>query len=424
MNESTPTRRDFLTSSALAALGAGASGVHSSVDETIRVGFIGCGGRGTGAASQALRADKDARLVAMGDAFEDRLQSSLAQLKGLADLTDKIAVTPDSCHVGLDAYKKVIDSEVDVVVLTTPPHFRPIHLKYAVERGKHCFTEKPMAVDAPGLRSVIASCEEAKRKGLSVVAGFQLRYSNVNREIIKRVHEGAIGPLVALQANDFRGEIWVQPRQPGWSDMEYQLRNWYYYTWLSGDFNVEQHVHLLDQCLWAMNDEPPAQCTGTGGRQVRTSSDYGHIYDHFSIIYEWKNGTRLFATCRQQDGCKNDISVTLFGAKGTAVLGSSNQRIVTPEGTWRFAGEANNPVQVEHDELFASVRNRAPINNSDYMTKTTMMAIMGRMAGYTGQVITWEMAMNSKEDLSPPSYAWDTPLPEPPVARPGKTKFV
>jgi predicted dehydrogenase len=421
-----PTRRTFLKASASAAAVTttahllSPSGVRAAGSDVLKVGLIGCGGRGTGAATQALNADKNIKLVAMGDAFEDRLQSSLAQFRRDKGIAAKVDVQPDRCHVGFDAYKQVIDGEVDVVLLATPPGFRPIHLCYAVGKGKHVFAEKPVAVDAPGVRSALEATEVARKKSLSLVVGLQTRYSTRARETMKRIHEGMIGDLVALQANDYRGPIWVKTRQPGWTDMVYQMRNWYYYTWLSGDFNVEQHVHMIDTCAWAMNGEYPKRCSGTGGRQVRTGPEYGHIFDHFAVVYEYANGVKLFATCRQQKGCANDISAHFLGTKGQATLG----RITTASETWEVPRNKDNvPVQAEHDALFASIRDGKPINNGEYGAKSTLMTIMGRMAGYTGQVITWEMAMNSKEDLSPPAYDWNVRLPKPPVALPGVTQF-
>jgi predicted dehydrogenase len=292
-----------------------------------------------------------------------------------------------------------------------------------VEAGKHVFAEKPVAVDAPGVRKVLAACEEARKKNLSVVSGLAMRYSYGHREMIKRLHEGAIGEIRALQANDFRGPIWVKPRQAGWTDMEYHMRNWYYFTWLSGDFNVEQHIHILDLCSWIMSDEYPARAYGTGGRQVRTSAEYGNIYDHHSVVYEYANGARLFASCRQMSGCLNDISTRVMGANGTATLGQRGLEI-TAGDRWAYHGEKNNGQQTEHDELFASIRAGKPANNGDYMTKSTLMAIMGRMATYTGQETTWEQAMNSQEELSPDRYDWDAKPPAAVVAIPGVTKLV
>ena len=421
----TISRRQFIGSSAVATTLGAVPHVYAAGSDVLRVGLIGCGGRGTGAASQALRADPAVKLVAMGDAFEDRLGQSLDTLTKDEEIAAKIDVPPGRRFVGFDAYKQVI-AGVDVVLLCTPPHFRPIHLKAAVEAGKHVFAEKPVAVDAPGVRSVLATCELAKAKGLSVVSGLGMRYDEGLRETVQRIRDGAVGDVLVLQANDYRGPIWVKPRQSDWSDMVWQMRNWYYFTWLSGDFNVEQHVHLLDTCSWAMGDRYPARAVGTGGRQQRTGPEYGHIYDHFAIIYEYEGGAKLFATCRQQVGCANDISAQVLGTKGRAALNGSRRGSgprIEAGVSWHYNGRPTDVYQAEHDALFASIRRGQPINNGQYMAKSTLLAIMGRMAAYTGQVITWEQALGSEEDLSPPRYDWDVPLSVPPVAIPGQTKF-
>jgi len=426
----TATRREFIEKSSVAVAGSLAAmamprGVHAGGSDMLRIGLVGCGGRGSGAASQALQADSNVKLWAMADAFEDRLESSLSNLEKSDELAGKLDVPPDRRFVGFDAYKDVIAC-CDVVLLCTPPHFRPLHLKAAVEAGRHVFAEKPVAVDAPGVRSVLATCEAAKQQGLSVVSGLCLRYDNGFRQAIRRIHDGAVGEVHTLQANDYRGGIWVKPRQPGWSDMMWQMRNWYYFTWLSGDFNVEQHVHFLDVCAWAMKDDYPVKAVGMGGRVARTGPEFGHIYDHFSVVYEWAGGAKLFANCRQHVGCKNDMSAHIAGAKGRAQLAERKRgmAIKSTDGDWVFTGPENNLYQQEHDELFASIRTGKPINNGEYMAKSTLLAIMGRMSAYTGREITWEMAMNSQEDLSPPSYDWDAALPVPAVAVPGQTKFM
>jgi predicted dehydrogenase len=429
MSEPSQSRRDFLQTSALAVCGAVAATlgpqVHAAGSDVLRIGLIGCGGRGTGAASQALQADKNVKLVAMADAFEDRLQFSLDTLKKDEKVADKVAVKPEHCFVGFDAYQQVLASGIDVVLLTTPPHFRPRHLKAAVEAGKHVFAEKPVATDAPGIRSVLDTCKLAKEKNLSLVSGLCLRSDLGFRETVRRLHEGAVGDVMALQANDYRGSNWGHPRKPEWTDMQYQMRNWYNFTWLSGDFNVEQHVHFLDVCAWVMKNEYPVRAVGIGGRQVRTGPEYGHIYDHFSIVYEYASGAKLFSNCRQQKGCKNDMSAQVLGTKGRAELSERRKGLsIHTSNDWYYSGPTNDMYQTEHDELFASIRSGKPINNVDYMTKSTLLAIMGRMAAYTGQQITWEMALNSKEDLSPPAYDWDVKLPDPPVAMPGQTKFI
>src|SRR5688572_14872476 len=292
--KSSLSRREFVKTSSLALGGAVAlsrASAQVSPGETLRIGLVGCGGRGTGAAADALNSDQNVKLVAMGDAFPDRLKSSLQTLSK-QDIAKKIEVPEKNQFVGFDAYQKVI-AESDVVLLATPPHFRPMHMQAAIDAGKHVFAEKPVAVDAPGVRRVLATCEAARKKKLSIVSGLALRYSYAHRELVKRIHEGALGAIRSLQANDFRGPIWVKPRDPKWSDMEYHMRNWYYFTWLSGDFNVEQHVHMLDLCSWIMKDEYPVRAYGTGGRQVRTGAEYGNIYDHHSVTYEYENVQKL-----------------------------------------------------------------------------------------------------------------------------------
>lgn len=420
------TRRQFLKTSSLAVVAGtiareSAAQAGLSPGDTLRIGLIGCGGRGTGAAAQALAADPNVKLAALGDAFADRLHGSLETLKKQAGIAQKIDVPEARCFVGLDAYQKVIE-QCDVVLLATPPHFRPMHLEAAVAAGKHVFAEKPVAVDALGVRRVLAACAEARKKNLSVVSGLAMRYSNGHRELIRRLHQGEVGDIRAVQANDFRGPIWVKPRQPGWTEMEYHLRNWYYFTWLSGDFNVEQHIHLLDLCSWIMKDEYPIRAYGNGGRQVRTGPEYGNIYDHHSVVYEYASGARLFAACRQMPGTMSDTSVQVLGTRGTAAV-TGRALELSNDTHWVYNGEKNVSQQTEHDELFAGIRSAKPINNGNYMSKSTLLAILGRMATYTGQSITWEEAMASKEDLSPERYDWNAKPPAQDVAIPGVTKF-
>ncbi len=423
------SRRDFLK--AAATIGGTLAGVaslnpvvHASGDDTLRVGLIGCGGRGTGAASQALMADTRVKLTAMGDLFEDQLQLSLKTLNEARNLDTKIDVPKERQFVGFDAYQQVLASGVDVVLLTTPPHFRPLHLQAAIQAGKHVFAEKPCAVDAPGVHSVLRSCAEARRKGLAVVSGLCLRYHQPYVEAVRRIHDGAIGDVRTMIANDYRGGVWIKPRQPDWTDMHWQTRNWYYFTWLSGDFNVEQHVHNLDVCAWAMGDKYPEKAIGMGGREVRKGPEYGNIFDHHAVVYEYASGARLISNTRQMKGCKNDISVHMLGTAGIATLTERKNGVkITSKDEWVFRDEAKNLYQVEHDELFASIRTGKPINNGEYMAKSSLLAIMGRMATYTGQEITWDMAWNSKEDLTPARYEWGE-IASSPVAIPGSTKFM
>jgi predicted dehydrogenase len=435
------SRRDFLKASTATVLGTALatqmsqlSNAHVAGSDVIRVGLIGCGslhgGRGRGAAENCVNAGPNVKLYAMADLFKDHLDYTRNYLGKLGP--DKVDVSEDRCFVGWDAYKQLLGlKEVDLVILATPPGFRPLHLKAAVAAGKHIFAEKPVAVDAPGVRSVMQTVEEAKKKNLSIVSGLCWRYDSSMRQTFQKIHEGGVGDIVALQCNYNAHGLWMIPRQPGWSDMEWQLRNWLYFTWLSGDHNVEQHIHSLDKMAWAMKDEYPIKANGVGGRQVRTAPEYGHIFDHHYVVYEYKNGVKLFSCCRQQDGCTLDVSDNIMGTKGICHIDTSR-----PSGTikslgkgvkvWQSSarrGDAENMYQTEHNELIAGIRSGQPINNGDYMTKSSLLAIMGRMATYTGQEITWEKALNSKDDLTPPKYEFGD-LAVAPVAKPGVTKFI
>ena len=415
-------RRDFLKAGAVAlsALPIVSGGVYAQGSDVLKIGLVGCGGRGSGAAAQALRADKAVSLHAMGDMFGDRLEGSLNSFNKDKELAGKINVG-DKKFLGFDAYKKVIDSGVDVVLLTTPPHFRAQQIKYAIEKGKHVFAEKPVAVDATGVRSVLESCKQAKAKNLAVVSGLCWRYHYGKRETMARIHEGQIGDIVAMHTNYVVGGLWHRKREPEWSDMEWQLRNWLYFTWLSGDHIVEQHIHSLDKCMWAMKDEPPISAMGLGGRQVRVSTDFGHIFDHHAVVYEWKNGAKAFSYTRQQDGCFNEVNDYLMGTQGTCDV---MKHQIKGKNPWVMKKRPQDDMyQNEHNELFASIRAGKPINDGEWMCQSTLMAIMGRMATYTGKLITWDMAWNSKEDLTPAKYELGM-MPMPEVARPGITKFV
>lgn len=429
--DSQTTRRHFLKTSSLAAATSGAvvstlghpSLVHAAGSNRLSVGLIGCGGRGTGAAIDAMQADSDVELTAMADVFADRLDSSLETLKKNAGVSSKINVPKDRQFVGFDAYQHLIDSDVDVVLLATPPHFRPLHLSAAVDAGKHIFCEKPIAVDAPGVRSVLETCKRAKDKGLSIVSGLCLREHPGFNEAINRFNDGAIGDIHTLYASDYRGSIWEKPRQPDWTDMHNQMRNWYYYTWLSGDFNVEQHIHFLDLCAWIKGGYPD-KAIGMGGRQVRTEAKYGNIFDHHSVTYEYADGSKLVSNCRQQAGCETEMSAAVHGSRGRAFLNESKVMVYT-DSKWRHREKEGQKgiYQLEHDRLFASIRGAKAVNDGEYMSKSTLLAILGRMATYTGKVVTWEQAMNSQEDLTPEKYAWGN-APEVVIAVPGVTTVV
>jgi predicted dehydrogenase len=423
------TRRNFISQSTAVTAGAVAvtklAAVPVKKDDVIKIGLVGCGGRGTGACRQALQADSGTRLVAMADMFSDRLDGSLERLLAIPAVSERISVPAEKRFVGFDAFDQLLASGVDVVLLATPPHFRPVHIEKAINAGVHVFAEKPVAVDGPGIRSVLASCKLAKKKKLSVVSGLCLRHSYGFQELVRRLHDGAIGDLLSLQANDYRGSIWYKERQPDWTDMHYQMRNWYYYSWLSGDFNVEQHVHFLDVCSWAKGAYP-IKAVGMGGRHVRTEKKYGNIFDHHSIVYEYDDGAKLYSNTRQMKGCKSNMSAEVQGSAGRARFSERRNGVTINakcKDLWVYRGEDNDIYQTEHDELFASIRSGKPINNGEYMAKSTLLAIMGRMATYTGQEITWDMALNSKEVLGPEKYEWGS-APAVRIAMPGLTKFV
>ena len=414
---------------------------HAASDVPIRIGVIGCGGRGTGAALDALQAateviyptdnyhTEDAvegahataqgvKIVALADVFQDRLEHCRRQLQKVG-----MVVSEDRCFIGFNAYEEVMRlPEVNYVLLATPPFFRPAHLLAAVEAGKHAFLEKPVAVDATGVRSVIDSGEIAKQKGLTIGAGTMRRRENGSRETIKRIHDGAIGELIACEAIWSGGELWSVDRQPDWTDMEYQLRNWLYYTWLSGDFIVEQFVHNLDVINWGVG-EHPIHAFGLGGRQVRTDPKFGNIYDHFGVEFQYANGVRCFALDRHTNGADSRVEEVFLGAKGMARIGLFGPWSIRPKGgrQWRYRESNNNPYHQEHAEFIASIREGRAINEARQVAESTLTAIMGRETAYSGKMLEWDDALNSKQDLSPTKLELG-PMPTPPVAMPGRYK--
>ncbi len=428
------SRRDFLTSATATLAGAAAVAtvatgvtvplVHAAGSSTIKIGLVGCGGRGSGAAEQALKADSGTRLVAIADAFQDRIDDHLSTIKeSVKESADgsRIDVPKDRQYTGFDGYKNVID-QVDLVILTTPPHFRPLHLAYAVEKGIHAFVEKPMAVDGPGLRKYIQACKDSKAKNLSLVNGFCWRYDGPRRETMKRVMDGQIGDVVAIETTYNSQGVWDprKTREQCSSDMEYQMRNWYYYSWLSGDHIVEQAVHGIDTMGWVMNDKAPLKCWGVGGRQSRTDPKYGNIWDHFSVVYEYPGNVRGYHHCRHWVNTPPHVKDYVLGTKGTAEI---FENAITGPNKWKYRGPKTNMYQVEHDEMFAAIRAGKPINNGEKAAASTLLALMGRTAAYTGEVITPEMILNSQENLSPAKYEFG-PLAMPPIPVPGTTKFV
>lgn len=433
------SRRDFIKTGAVAggALAANLTmlaNVHADGSDEIKIGLIGCGGRGSGAADNALHAAPHVKVYAMGDAFKDRLEGCHKTLTNLAakdtritELGNSVDVPPERRFVGLDAFEKVINSGANYIILATPPGFRPIHLAAAVSAGKNIFTEKPVATDSTGIRSVLNTYELAKSKNLAIGAGLQRRHQAGYIETINRLHDGAIGDVVAGRCYWNQGALWVHPRQPGWSDLEYQLRNWYQFPWLCGDHIVEQHVHNLDVINWVV-DAHPVSAIGMGGRQVRTGPEYGEIFDHFAVDYEYPDGVHVLSMCRQIPGCANSVSEAVQGTRGNCQVNAYTYEASTLKGkkTWN-RGRRNadvDPYVQEHTDLIASIRAGKPYNELKSVAESTLTAIMGRMSTYTGKKVTWDKALSSKENLMPASLAWNMSLPEPPIAVPGKSPLV
>lgn len=419
------TRRDMLKASA-ASVGAVvapsfASRLSTAGRDTIRVGVIGCGGRGTGAAWNALEADKSVRITAMADLFPDRLEASHTNLAN--EWADRVMVSPDHRFTGFDAYQRLLErSEVDYVVLATPPHFRPIHFQAAVNAGKHVFMEKPVAVDPAGVRRVIEAGRRADEQGLSVVAGTQRRHEANYLELMDRIASGEIGEVVSASCAWNQGGLWVHEREPHETDMEWQCRNWLYFCWLSGDHICEQHIHNLDVVNWAMGGTP-VKAVGMGGRQVRTDRKYGNIFDHFAIEYEYEGGRRATSMCRQIDGCQTRVDERITGTRGSSVSWPAFAEI-RGERPWKFSGNRPNPYMAEHENLIASIRgDSVRLNEARRVAESTLTAIMGRMSAYTGKEVTWEMALGSSLELAPDTYTFGA-LDVGDIPTPGRTPFV
>jgi len=433
MTMSPMSRRDVLKVSAQIAAGGLiapiALGRSANIvgQDVIRVGVIGCGGRGTGAAVNSLEAHECTRIVALADLMPDRVQSSFGQLNSdeiKERFGDRISIPKDHCFSGLDAYRKLLAlPDIDLVILATSPGFRPTHFEAAVAAGKHVFMEKPVAVDPVGVRKVIAAGEVATSKGLSVVTGTQRRHEDTYLEAMERVHAGDLGEIMAGRCYWNQGALWVHNRRPEYSDLEWQCRNWLYFTWLSGDHIVEQHVHNIDVMNWVLGG-PPVRCVGMGGRQSRTGEEYGHIYDHFAIEYEYANGVCVSSMSRQIEGTPGRVEEVVVGSKGTLRM-SPGRAEITGKSSWRAKEETTNPYVQEHVNLIRSIRGEGPkLNEARRIAESTLTAIMGRMSAYTGQVVTWDFALKeSTLDLMPPDLASGSIAPWS-VAIPGKTKLV
>jgi myo-inositol 2-dehydrogenase/D-chiro-inositol 1-dehydrogenase len=427
------SRRQFLQTSSSALATASLLGtlpleraVHAAGSDLLKIALIGCGGRGSGAASQALSTSGNVKLVAMADVQPDRLAKGLENLKKQHDST--VDVPADRQFTDFDGYKKAI-ALCDVAILATSPGFRPFHFEEAVRQGKHVFMEKPVATDAPGVQRVLATAKEAKAKNLKVGVGFQRHHQEPYTEIIKRLHDGAVGDIQILRCYwDGTSRDGVE-RQPGESEMHYQIRNWYYFTWLSGDHIVEQHIHNIDVCNWIKGTHP-IRAQGMGGRQVRKAKRHGQIFDHHFVEYEYADGSRMFSQCRQIPGCWSSVSEHVVGSKGSAdLVAGRNLYVIKGQSPWRHPGKGagKDPYQQEHDDLFEAIRNDKPYNEAETGALSTMTGIMGRMATYTGQQIEWDEAFNSQTQLVPASCDWNTTppvLPDAegwyPVAMPGK----
>ena len=438
--KSAQSRRTFMKQSSLLAGGLVAmplmskAGYHHSADDTIKVALVGCGGRGTGAARQALLSKQNVKLVAMVDAFRDRLDSCYKQLTDENDedgsVKDKVAVTEETKFVGFDGYLKAIPL-ADVVILCTPPGFRPIHFEEAIKQGKHVFMEKPVATDPAGVKKVLEAAALAKQKKLNVVVGLQRRYQNSYLELLKRVKEGMIGEITSGQVWWNNDGVWVKMREPGQTEMEYQMRNWYYFNWLCGDHITEQHIHNIDVMNW-FKDAYPVKAQGMGGRQVRTGKEYGEIYDHHYVEYHYADGTIMNSQCRHIKGTYARVDEMIIGTKGVVKCGAA-EIVSKDKSLFKFdkKGKENNPYQTEHDELFAAIaKGEYKFADAENGAKATLTSIIGRMATYSGQVIEWDKTLNSGISIQPARYAFDAQPPVMPdangfypIATPGVTKY-
>lgn len=447
-----PSRREFVKQSSVLAVGGAAwasglntAGAHVAGSDEIKVALIGCGGRGSMAAVQALRTEGKVTLWAMADAFSKRVDESLKKIQRGLEQDDQgdaakvanssVNVPPERQFAGLDAYQKAIDSGVDLVILATPPGFRPLHLEAVIKAGKHLFTEKPLAVDAPGIRRVLAAGKVASEKGLAVGVGLQRHHDPAYIETIKRLQDGAIGDILLTRVYWNSEGVWVRTRadfaetyghEP--TEMEYQVNNWYYFNWLCGDHIVEQHIHNLDVSNW-LKGTHPVRAQGMGGREVRTGNQYGQIFDHHAVEFTYADGTTMLSQCRHQDACWSQVDEFASGSGGSTHIGEFE--IVTPSNEWEYKGPRVDPYQQEHDDLFAAIRANTPYNEIEYGAHSTMTSIMGRMATYGGKVVKWDDAIGSQIDLSPATYdfaAAPPVLPDAdgnyPIPEPGHTRVV
>ena len=445
------SRRNFVKNSTLATTGILSAGLPVGAmanvygNKKLKLALVGCGGRGRGAVVQALQADDNVELVAMADAFQDNVENSLKTVQEHFEGVKKIKVNPKNLFSGFDAYKKAIDL-ADVVILTTPPGFRPYHFEYAINNGKHVFMEKPVATDPVGVRKVLEVARKAREKKLNVVVGLQRHYQQKYLDLYQKVQDGKIGKIVGGQVYWNGRGVWVREREPGQSEMEYQMRNWYYFNWLCGDHILEQHIHNIDVANWFIGGYP-SQAQGMGGRQVRNGKDHGEIFDHHFVEFTYDSGAVISSQCRHQPGCMSKVDETFQGTQGSVNTGQG--KLTDLEGNEMFKYKAGlktkssgpskskadpfsepNPYQVEHDQLFASIRNGGVIADAENGAMSTLTAIMGRMATYSGKVITWDQALNSDLQIMPAEVDWSSnppTLPDSnglyPIPTPGITEF-
>jgi predicted dehydrogenase len=412
MNARGSSRRKFLVGSTQAIAGAAVAGglslarsAHAAGTDEIKVALIGCGGRGTGAAAQCLNVPDRIKLVAVADAFQDRAEAAAQQLK--KQHPDKVDLPRERVFAGIEAYQQAIASGADLVLLCTPPGFRPEQYRAAVAAGKHVFMEKPVCVDTPGFRSVMETNRVADQKRLKVVVGLNIRHDPRYGETVRRIQDGAIGPVRFLRAYGNNAGVWVRPRQPGQTEMEYQMRNWYYFVWLSGDLNVEQHVHMLDLANWANGEKHPVEANGMGGRQVRRGKEVGHIFDHHYVEYTYEDGSKLFSQSRHIPNCWSAGGVDVHGLQGTANCGGK----ITGPNAWEYAGPKVVGHQQEHVDLIKAIRDDAAHNEGYYGATSSFTAILGRMATYSGQVVRWDDAVAKGPNEMPAKLAWNAAPP-------------
>ncbi|MCL2743203.1 MAG: Gfo/Idh/MocA family oxidoreductase, partial [Planctomycetaceae bacterium] len=408
LSQISSSRRQFLKSSMLtAAVAAGALNVprvHAAENNVIKIGLVGAGGRGTGAVNNALAADPNVRLVALCDAFPEKAENSLASLRKNEALASRIDATPRETFDGLESYRKVIDL-CDVVLLCEAPHFRPMSLRYAIEQGKHVFCEKPVAVDGKGVKSVLESAKMAAEKKINIVSGLVNRYNPNVQDMMKRIQDGAIGDVLSIHENYMTSILWTRPKQPQDTEMMAQVRNWYNFTWLSGDFNTEQHIHSIDKAIWAYGDQPPKTAYGIGARMARTDQPaYGDIYDGMAVVYEYEDGKTIYSFCRQQSKCFNETEDHFLGTKGRAIM---RKGIITGANEYTQVKETVNAFVLEHEALYKAIRSggQTYVNNGNYMAISTMTMILGRLACYTGKRLTWEEALEMETPTNPDGYA-------------------